>query len=209
MHSLKTCTKCAQSLPLESFAVDSKRKDGKQPWCRDCTRSWRLSNRERLLIEKKRHYANNSEVYKARAKSWREENADHKREIDCEWRRTNSERKAANDAAWYRKNKDHKRQYDKAWRPGYILENKHLLAAWSAAYRARRLMATPSWADLDKIEAVYALASKMSVDTGVRHEVDHIVPLCGRNVCGLHVENNLSVITMSENRSKGNRFEHC
>jgi 5-methylcytosine-specific restriction endonuclease McrA len=48
----------------------------------------------------------------------------------------------------------------------------------------------------------------MSSATGVRHEVDHIVPLKGKSVCGLHVPWNLRVIPERENRSKGCELVH-
>lgn len=59
----------------------------------------------------------------------------------------------------------------------------------------------------DKIAEVYALADKLSRDTGVPHDVDHIMPIAGRNVCGLHVHNNLRAIPASENRKKSYKFD--
>ena len=48
---------------------------------------------------------------------------------------------------------------------------------------------------------------KMTSQTGIKHEVDHIIPLQSPFVCGLHVEYNLQVITAKMNRSKGNKLE--
>lgn len=96
---------------------------------------------------------------------------------------------------------------------------KHLdrYRAWSkanpgktAALRARRradiIRATPKWADLFEIHAKYKESARLTLDTGVRHHVDHIVPLRGRLACGLHVAHNLQVIPAAENLKKSNRF---
>ena len=72
--------------------------------------------------------------------------------------------------------------------------------------RASLLAAMPSWADRAKIKAVYALAIETTRRTGRSHEVDHIVPLRGRNVCGLHVDYNLQVIPEAVNQVKSNKF---
>lgn len=76
-----------------------------------------------------------------------------------------------------------------------------------AARRAGIDRATPSWADRAAIKAVYADAIRLTKATGVRHEVDHVVPLNGINVCGLHVHWNLCAIPHHENRAKSNRLD--
>lgn len=63
----------------------------------------------------------------------------------------------------------------------------------------------PPWVDLTAIAAIYAEAARITAETGVVHEVDHIWPLAGRDACGLHVPWNLRVITAVENRTKGNK----
>ncbi len=66
-------------------------------------------------------------------------------------------------------------------------------------------MASPSWADQEKIMEVYKLAAAMS-SLDIKYHVDHIVPLVSDFVCGMHVENNLQIIPEAENRKKWNRI---
>lgn len=72
--------------------------------------------------------------------------------------------------------------------------------AWSAARRALKINATPSWASLSDIARVY----KDAVSKGLT--VDHIVPLRHPKVCGLHVPCNLQLLTASQNSKKHNKF---
>lgn len=79
----------------------------------------------------------------------------------------------------------------------------------SARRRASKKQATPPWLseeDEQAIKAMYALSSFMTRTTGIEHHVDHIVPLAGKTVCGLHVPWNLRVITAKENLSKHAKF---
>ena len=70
----------------------------------------------------------------------------------------------------------------------------------SAKRRALLKLAVPKWADLTKIKEIYN-------NCPVGHEVDHIIPLQGKFVCGLHVENNLQYLSVKDNRQKYNKFE--
>lgn len=88
----------------------------------------------------------------------------------------------------------------------YQKDNRHKDRAWQSKRRATRYQATPAWADLQAIEAVYKKAEVMTEQTGIPHHVDHIVPLQSKFVCGLHVPANLQIMEASANNSKGNRW---
>jgi len=86
----------------------------------------------------------------------------------------------------------HARRAQRARRPA------HYRAKLEARRRRVRIQ-TPPWANLAAIESIYA-----SCPAGM--EVDHIIPLKGRNISGLHVETNLQYLKVSENRRKQNGF---
>jgi DNA-directed RNA polymerase subunit M/transcription elongation factor TFIIS len=85
-------------------------------------------------------------------------------------------------------------------RRDYYIKNKYLFHNKNARYRATKLQATPNWANLITIKEIYRTCPP-------GYHVDHIVPLKGKLVCGLHCEFNLQHLPASENLSKGNRFE--
>lgn len=93
----------------------------------------------------------------------------------------------------------------KDWRDA----NPVKVSAQSAKKRAVKRNRTPPWLTqehLQQIESVYALAKQLTVETGIVHHVDHIVPLQGKTVSGLHVPWNLRAIPATENLSKSNRL---
>jgi hypothetical protein len=108
----------------------------------------------------------------------------------------------------YRQTKEQKQKITEYWHSHYK-ENKPKYAAKRAKRRAIKLQATPKWlskSDFIAIECKYSLASMFTKCSGVSHAVDHIVPLQGKTVCGLHVPWNLQVITVIDNLQKGNKF---
>jgi hypothetical protein len=63
----------------------------------------------------------------------------------------------------------------------------------------------PPWADKEAIRLVYEKAAEMTKSSGQIYSVDHIYPLKGKNVCGLHVHWNLQIITKVENCRKATK----
>lgn len=117
-----------------------------------------------------------------------------------------------------------RKEYSAEYRKEYYANNKERFSAlqkrWIAANRARvnslmmkrhcaKLHATPPWLTKEhslSIREIYAKAQERSVSTGIAHHVDHIVPLRGNGVCGLHVPWNLQILTATENLIKHTSF---
>lgn len=94
----------------------------------------------------------------------------------------------------------------KEWAKTTRRNRRGKLIALKAARRARKLKATPVWANTRAIRDIYEGAQYLTRLTGVQFDVDHIVPLLSPVVCGLHVEHNLQYLTHSENSRKQNQF---
>lgn len=75
--------------------------------------------------------------------------------------------------------------------------------------RAKRLNRLPSWltpAHYEEIELICEAAQAAQDLSGYKYNVDHIVPLEGDGVCGLHVPWNLQILLACENKNKGNKY---
>lgn len=90
----------------------------------------------------------------------------------------------------------------KKWRDN----NLHILAAHTSKRRARILRAMPPWVNASDFVEIYNERARLSKQTGVDYQVDHIVPLKHELVCGLHVPWNLQIIEAAANRRKHNKF---
>lgn len=116
------------------------------------------------------------------------------------YKEKNKETLKAYDKAYKETHKEYFKEQTKTWR----IVNKGAWNATRAKYRASKLKATPSWADLNKIKEFYECCHAFKLYTGEEYHVDHIVPLQGKTVCGLHCESNLQIIKMFENAAKRN-----
>lgn len=131
-----------------------------------------------------KHYAKVRDVRIVEMRNWREQNPEVAKEAADDWRSRNPN--ASKD--WFARNPGKK-------------------AAYWAKYAQSKRQACPAWLTPEQhneIAAFYTEAARLTDETGIPHEVDHEVPLNGRNVCGLHVPWNLQVLTEEDNRRKGN-----
>ena len=125
------------------------------------------------------------------AKAYRQANRDKMEAKNRVWREANKDRVAAIQSA-----------YNKA--------NRSARNSLAAAYRASKLNATPDWltgTHKAHMKRTYALATLMTEATGVPYHVDHIVPLRGKDICGLHVPWNLQALRADLNHSKSNKYD--
>lgn len=236
MTDKKTCTTCQFSKPLDQFhrsnratgARSARRGFGVQAQCKQCKAEARRPgiNAERehraqlfslgmklcssCRIEKplsafnKRRASDDGvcfrcrECEKAYICDWRDKNPNaHKI-----WYSENKQKRSEDFRAWLSANKEHRKLSHAQWAKA----NKHIVNAIGARRNAAKLKATPSWANEGAIRAIYAEAARLTQETGVRYEVDHIYPLQGKTVCGLHCEANLQIITKTANIRKGNKM---
>lgn len=138
------------------------------------------------------------------------------KECNREYRKANSNRIREYLAGYYKANldkiKERSRESRKAnpeahkeWRKANLDKEN----ANKAKRKAKKLQATPPWLTKEHLSAIrdfYTKSKALEKTTGVKHHVDHIVPLQGNNVCGLHVPWNLQVLTATENCVKKNNY---
>ena len=120
-------------------------------------------------------------------------------------RAENPEKANVKSRKWYYANPEKEKARAKRWRQA----NPDKANALKAKRRASKLQATPPWLtqdDLAGIRQFYTIANQLTELNGQIYHVDHIVPLQGKTVCGLHVPWNLQVLEGSENMSKSNKL---
>jgi len=138
-----------------------------------------------------------------------------------DWEKANKEHLYFYRLIYFEANKDQLKTVQKTYRENnkevikerkreWATKNWWRFAVHTAKRRAGKLQRTPCWLtkeDRTKMREMYKLASDKTKETGIKWQVDHIVPLQGKLVSGLHVPENLQVIPAIENRSKWNKFE--
>ena len=134
-----------------------------------------------------------SKEYKA---AWYQANKERIKILRIAYREKNKERIAKSVFSYHASHKESVKKIKAKWRDN----NKSYYVAKCAERYARKLNATPVWADLDAIRDVYIEAQYQQM------HVDHTIPLKGKTVCGLHVWDNLQLLTERENCRKGNSW---
>jgi len=221
---MKTCISCLVAKSDDLFHIRKGAPDGRRNECKSCTKTkmaaWRLDNADKIpAYQKKYALANKEKIVASRraaSQKIRLKNPEKCRASYRDWYRRNPEKARASTLAWLArnpgwetenrvKNKEKKAQQVRDWavaNPGAVREK-------TVRYQSKKRCATPAWLtaiQIAQMQEQYEIAIAVEMQTGIRQHVDHIVPLQGKTVSGLHVPWNLRVIPFYENIKKRNRL---
>jgi hypothetical protein len=185
----KRCTRCGDTKLLVEFGKFKRGQFGLRPTCKVCRQAecaaWRAANPDYRARYYEKNKTRESAVERAHTA------------LGLRKPRRGKEEQQA----YYQANKERLQQASLKW------ARKHAgkAAARTRMRQCRMRQATPAWANSEAIRHFYVLAQELTTTTGIKHHVDHIVPLAGESVCGLHVEWNLQVLSFDQNIRKSNR----
>jgi hypothetical protein len=178
--AVKECSSCFEIKDLSLFGINKPSKDGHFNQCKECRKKTRQAIKHTNPVLYEKHLAV-SRAIKVRL------GKEHLRKYKYHWHVKNNEHVKNYRQKYYAENWDYCQRAGK----------KH----WQSVKRA-----SVAWANRTEIFRFYKEAKRLTKETGIQFHVDHIIPLGGTNVSGLHVENNLQIITSLDNNRKFNSF---
>ena len=143
-------------------------------------------------------------------KKWLKERPEYCRNRVKKWQDSNQERHKIQHANRCKKYRETKKQAVYETGKKYRQSNKAKVLSWARKRQANKLNATPKWLTKQHfidMECKYSVAEMLTLNGYEPYQVDHIIPLQGKTVCGLHVPWNLQIITATQNRKKGNKID--
>lgn len=179
---LLSCYICKLVKSCLNFYVDRSRKRGYKYECKSCSAT---------LLKKYQTSENGRDNVNRLARVWRSKNPNKIKELNQQYYLENSKELIQKQLIWMKNN------------PAKV-------NAVQMKRNCAKKNRTPKWLtnkQIDEIRQFYIKASEMTKKENIKYEVDHIIPLQGKNVCGLHVPWNLQILTKQQNLKKGNRME--
>lgn len=173
----KVCSCCKEVKPIAEFGKWSRSKDGYRYSCKSCRK-----------LESKDRYERKSDQIKKSSKDWYNNNVEYAKQYRKSYYANQYREEAISNAKEWKRNNPGKVNY------------------YTQTRRANIKQRTPAWADMCEIKKIYEECDRITKMTGIQHHVDHIVPLQGEIVSGLHIHTNLQIITATENYVKNNNW---
>ena len=174
---MKHCNRCNTTKSFDEFHKCSNNPTGYKSSCKTCRNT-----------ERRKYYQNNIDKVKTYHKKYYEEN---------------KEKHLARCISWMQRNPEKVRQSEKAYRQ----RHKGRVNAKNRKRELAKINRTPPWANLERIKGIYELAQYLTEAYGRTLHVDHEIPLNGKLVSGLHVEDNLQLLYAEDNLTKSNSWE--
>ena len=192
-EELKWCNKCKEWKNINNFFQQKGSWDDLRSHCKNCcnkrSRIWEKNNRDKTRYYNKKTREKYRDKINLKLRDYYKNN--RKKEI----------KRCTNFA------KENRDQINKTRRL-YYKNNRGKVNARNSKRRADKLRATPQWLtpkQKQEIQDIYIECSRMSKGD-IKYEVDHIIPLKGKTVRGLHVPWNLQILTRTENARKNNKL---
>lgn len=154
--------------------------------------------RKRNKATEQAYYERNKERIKIQSREWYKKNKDKRNASQKAYRVNNKEKVNKYNKAFYHENIEYYREYLRNWskdHKGYVRHKANMR-------RASKLQATPRWLSTEQKKAIRAIYENCPAD----HHVDHIIPLKGEAVSGLHVPWNLQYLSAESNLRKSNKI---
>lgn len=215
----KSCNKCLVHKNLACFSINRQTKNGYATICKMCKSQYYKENKSSISLKSKSYYIENKEKilqkikqisskpeFIAKRRKYVEKNKEQLLKKSNERHALNRDRNLKKQRQWYAQNKERTANKSKEWRQN----NSYMCMYYNAKRRARVKQSSFLWLNSQQqaeIKELYQKAKQMNIEAGyIKYHVDHIVPINGKNVCGLHVPWNLQILNSIDNIKKRNNF---
>jgi len=197
---------CGEIKPVSKFSIYKRSKSGFQSKCKRCTSQYNKENIKKSRIKRVQYEKDNPDVVikaKENIAKWHKDNPDYRKR----YYQDNKYEISIRMSKYCQDNADTARARGVQWRK----DNPEKVLFNSSKHRAMKLQRTVAWADIDKIKDIYDQCAEINLAAKTagcteKFAVDHVIPLQGKLVSGLHVEGNLDIITVGDNCRKSNKF---
>jgi hypothetical protein len=153
----------------------------------------RQENAEAVAATKRKYQTANSEKIKA----YKEANKERDDASRQQWEEANKDKRQSQRKTYHEANRDKRNAQSRE----YCAANPGVMLAKVRKRQAAQLDRRPIWCCDKDCKAIYKEARRLKLT------VDHIVPLQGELVSGLHWAHNLQLLPASVNFSKSNKFD--